>query len=300
MTISARTFIRFSSGVVLLIFVLVALSPLLYAQEMEFTNVKKRGIVKDKVVETANMYADVLQFDAKGKVKDEMITEVINVIIPKGNMTPGEIMLENIYGLITIGAGPEFLILKEILISEDRREAVMKGLKQTIFIFADLVESGTPALNEGSKLLNQSMSQATHTFAYLIKKAADEFIIAFDPKRRARERVLTVIPAEPPLIYPDAMAKVHQLRDGPWVFVWAEPPSPHGVKEYIFQLRNPNTREVMLETSLKETYIVIPRRNRTFSGRKQTYWAWTVTPIGSDNAKGLNSIRGFYVRELEE
>jgi len=104
MTVSARTFIRFSLDLVLLILVLIAFSPYLSAQEMEFKDVEKKGIVEDKVIETANMYADVLQFDVKGKVKDEIITEIINVIVPKGYMTPQEIMMENIYGLITISA----------------------------------------------------------------------------------------------------------------------------------------------------------------------------------------------------
>ena len=96
------------------------------------------------------------------------------------------------------------------------------------------------------------------------------------------------------------MADVHQLRDGPWAFIWAEPPSPHGVKAYHFKLRNPNTREVMLETTVEKTYVVIPQQNRTFSGRKQTYWYWTVTAIGSDNREGLISTHGFNVKELEK
>ena len=300
MTVSVSKADRVCMGLVMLSILLACLSPFISAQEIVFENVKKKDILEDKVVETANMYADVLQFDVKGKVKDELITETINVIVPRGKMSPGEIMLENIYGLITIGAGPEYLILKEILISEDRRKAVMKGVEQSIYILADLVERGIPALNEGSKLIAQSMNHATSTFAEVIVDAGKSFREAFGPERRLRERLRNVIPDRPPLLYPHNVSTAHQLCDGPWVFIWAEPPSPHGVKEYIFQLRNPNTREVMLETTLKKTYVVVPQRNRTFSGWKQIYWAWTVTAIGSDNTKGVSSVNRFYVRELEE
>ena len=283
---------------VILIVVLTCLSPFVSAQEMVFKDVKRRRIVEDKVVETANMYADVVQFDVKGKVKDTMITEIINVIVPKGHMTPQEIMMENIYGLITIGAGPEYLILREILISENRRKAVMKGIEQSIFILADLVERGIPALNAGSKLLVQSMSQATGYFADVIVDIGKSFRDVVGLERRRHERLMKVIPDRPPLVYPRHMADVHQLRDGPWVFIWAEPPSPHGVTAYRFKLRNPNTREVMLETTVEKTYVVVPQQNRTFSGWKQTYWYWTVIAIGSNNKEGLISTHGFNVKEL--
>ena len=285
-------------GLVLLIIVFACFSIPVSAQEMVFEDVKKRGIVKGKVVETANMYADVLQFDVKGKVKDEMITEIIDVIVPKGHMTPREIMLESIYGLITIGAGPEYLILKELLISEDRRKAVMKGIEQSIFILADLIERSTPALNEGSKLIVQSMNQGTDYFAGIIVDIGKSFRDVVGLERRRHERLMKVIPDRPPLVYPRHMADVHQLRDGPWVFIWAEPPSPHGVTAYRFKLRNPNTREVMLETTVEKTYVVVPQQNRTFSGWKQTYWYWTVIAIGSNNKEGLISTHGFNVKEL--
>lgn len=140
MTISARKALRVWWSLGMLGIALACLSPPVFAREIVFKDVKKRGILEEKVVETANMYADVLQFDVKGKVKDELITETINVIVPRGNMTPGE---------------------------------------------------------------------------------------------------------------------------------------------------------VMLETTLKKTYVVVPQRNRTFSGRKQVYWAWTVTAIGSDNTTGFGSANGF-------
>jgi len=37
-------------------------------------------------------------------------------------------MGEFIYGIVTIGAGLEYLILKELIISEDRRKAVIEGI----------------------------------------------------------------------------------------------------------------------------------------------------------------------------
>jgi hypothetical protein len=300
MTVSAGKTVQTCSGLVILIVVLTCLSPFVSTQEMVFKDVKKRGIVKDKVIETANMYADVVQFDVKGKVKDTFITEIINVIIPKGEMTPQEIMGELIYGIVTIGAGPEYLILKEILISENRRKAVMKGIEQSIYILANLIERSTPALNEGSKLLVQSMGQSTDYLADAIVEIGRKLRDIVGLERRRHQRLMTVIPDRPPLLYPPAWAKLQQLRDGPWVFMWAEPRSPHGVREYHFKLNNPNTREVMLETTLKKTIIVIPKSNRTFSGRKQMRWAWSVEAIGGDNAKGLDSLRGFYVRELEK
>jgi hypothetical protein len=297
MQISRRKALRLGFVPLILVAVLTCLSPLALAQEMEFEVEKKRGIVKDKVIDTANMYADVLQFDVKGKVKDTVITEVINVIVPKGEMTPQEIMTEFIYGIVTIGAGPEYLILKELIISENRRKAVMKGIEQSIFILADLVERGIPALNMGSKLLVQSMSRGTSYFADIIVDIGKSFRDVIGLERRRHERLMKVMPDRPPLVYPRHLVKVHQLRDGPWVFIWAEPPSPHGVKAYRFKLRNPNTREVMLETTLKKTFVVVPQQNRTFSGWKQTYWYWTVIPIGSDNVEGMSSIHGFYVKE---
>jgi hypothetical protein len=300
MTVFTRKAVRVCGIPAAVVFFLTCLSPLVFAQEIVFKDVKKKKIVEDKVVETANMYADVLQFDVKGKVKDEMITGIINVIVPKGYMTPQEIMMENIYGLITIGAGPQYLILKELLISEDRRKAVMKGIEQSIFILADLVEKGIPALNTGSKLLIQSMSQATNYFADAIVDIGKAFRDAVGLERRRHERLMKVMPDRPPLVYPAHLVNVHQLRDGPWVFIWAKPPSPHGVKAYHFKLRNPNTREVMLETTLEKTYVVVPQQNRTFSGWKQTYWYWTVVPIGSDGVKGLGAIRGFNVKEPEK
>jgi hypothetical protein len=300
MAISRKKGVRVCRIPVISIVVLTCLSPFVSAQEMVFKDVKKRKIVEDKVVETANMYADVVQFDVKGKVKDTAITEIINVIVPKGHMTPQEIMLENIYGLITIGAGPEYLILKELIISENRRKAVMKGIEQSIYILANLIERSTPALNEGSKLLVQSMGQSTDYLADTIVEIGRKLRDIIGLERRRHERLMTVMPDRPPLLYPPAWAKLQQLRDGPWVFMWAEPRSPHGVKAYHFKLRNPNTREVMLETTLKKTIVVIPRSNRTFSGRKQMRWAWSVEAIGSDNTKGLDSLRGFYVRKLEE
>ena len=300
MTVTNPQAFPMGSVLVILVLVLTVFSSPLSGQEMVFKDVKKKGIAEGKVIDTANMYADVLQFDVKGKVKDELITEAISVIIPKGNMTPQEIMLENIYGIITIGAGPEYLILKEILISEDRRKAVMQGVEQSIFILADLVERGIPALNEGSKLLVQNMNRAASYFADAVLDIGNAFRDAFGPERRLQERLKTVMPDRPPLLYPAAWAKVHQLRDGPWVFIWGEPPSPHGVKGYVFQLRNPNTREVLLETTVQKTYVVVPQRDRIFSGRKQVRWAWSVTAIGGDNQRGLGSSRGFYVRELEK
>jgi hypothetical protein len=236
----------------------------------------------------------------KGKVKDEVLTEVIDVIVPKGRMTPQEIMLENIYGLITIGAGPEYLMLKEILISADRRKAVMRGIEQSIFILADLVKGGVPALNAGSKLVVQSMGQGTDYFADVIIDAGKAFRDAVGLERRRHERLMTIMPDRPPLLHPPNLVKMHQLRDGPWVFIWAELPSPHGVKEYRFKLRNPNTGEVLLDTTVEKTFVVVPQRNRILSGRKQIYWAWSVTAVGSDSMSGLDSVRGFYVREIEK
>jgi len=82
-----------------------------------------------------------------------------------------------------------------------------------------------------------------HTFTDIIKNTSKVFVDTFDPERRARARVLSIIPAEPPLIYPAAFAKVHPLRDGPWVFIWAEPPTPHGVKEYVLNCAIPTRVE---------------------------------------------------------
>jgi len=298
MNVSYQRPIRLCSVLCIFLFVLILFSVSVSGQEMVFKNVKKRGIARDKVMETANMYADILQFDVKGKVKDTMITELINVIVPKGRMTPEEIMGEFIYGIVTIGAGPEYLILKELIISEDRRKAVIEGIEQSIFILADLVKKGTPALNKGSRIIVQNMSKATTSFADGILDIGSAFRDAFGPEHRHHERLMTVIPDHPPLLYPREWAKVHQLRDGPWVFIWTEPPSPHGVKEYVFKLRNPNTGEVMLETTVKERYVVIPQHDRTFSGRKQMRWAWSVRAIGKDNKEGLGSLRGFYVKDL--
>lgn len=145
MSASKKMTVRIRSVLGVLIFTLIIFTTFSSAQEIEFKDVKKKGILKDKVIDTANIYADVLQFDAKSKVKDILITETINILVPKGQMTP---------------------------------------------------------------------------------------------------------------------------------------------------------REIMLETTVKENYVVIPQQPRTFSGRKHLYWAWSVRAIGSDNKTGMTSERGFYVREF--
>ena len=185
-------------GLVLAAAVLI-MGPAALAQEHEF-EVLSKSLSAKKVAETASNYAEVLQFDVKGSVKDNLITGLLEVIVPKGHMTPSEILTENIFGIITIGAGPQYLILKELLISENRRKAVLKGIHQSIEIMGEMVSRGTPALNQGSKFVKEVMNPGMRSTAEVMAEIGEAFRNAVGPERRLYDRLRKVILSRGPTL----------------------------------------------------------------------------------------------------
>lgn len=72
------------------------------------------------------MFSHLIRMDVTGLIAGELLAESFDVLVTKGDLKPDQILMMNIVSIITYSAGPEYLILKELVLKS----------------FVDMIQSG--------------------------------------------------------------------------------------------------------------------------------------------------------------
>lgn len=72
------------------------------------------------------MFSHLIRMDVTGLIAGELLAESFDVLVTKGDLKPDQILMMNIVSIIKYSAGPEYLILKELVLKS----------------FVDMIQSG--------------------------------------------------------------------------------------------------------------------------------------------------------------
>jgi len=258
-----------------------------YPEEVRFDTVKSVALAGEKIAETASTFSDLLRLNVVGPIAEETFTGFLDVIVPKGEMTPLQISMEKILAVVLYSAGPEYLILKEIFLYENRRVILIRGMNQAIDILGDLVLQAGPVLNEGATALNTILRRGIGQVADVIG-GLGRYI--GERRRREREAQLKrynttprVEPSWPYLTFPPDNTVLPQPKDGEWLFRWEKAISTEGICEYEIYIKYRNSRKPMRLEKTPNTFFNFSKEDIIVGDRDRKYMFWRVR---AKNCKG--------------
>lgn len=258
-----------------------------YPEEIRFDKIKSATVQAEKIAETASTFSDMLRLDVAGPIAEEMFTGILDVIVPKGEMTPLQISMEKILAVVLYSAGPEYLILKELFLYENRRVILIKGMKQAVDILEDLVLQAGPVLNESATVLNRTLRKGLGQAADVIGGFGRYLA---ERRRREREaqlerynRTPRVRPSWPYLTFPPENTILPQPKDGEWLFRWERAISIEGICEYEIYIKYRNSRRPMRLEKTPNIFFNFPKENIPISDDDREYMFWRVR---AKNCKG--------------
>jgi hypothetical protein len=258
-----------------------------YPEEIRFDKINNVAVSAEKIAETASTFSDMIRLDVAGTVAEEMFTGVLDVIVPKGELTPLQISMEKILAVVLYSAGPEYLILKEIFLYEERRIILIKTMYQAVNILEDLVLQAGPVLNKGAEVLNSTLRQGLGRVADAIGGIGRYLA---DRRRREREaklerynRTPRAEPSWPYLTFPPDSTVLPQPKNGEWLFQWEEAISTEGICEYEIMIKYRNSRRAMRQKKTPNTYYNFPKENIPISDDDREFMFWRVR---AKNCKG--------------
>jgi hypothetical protein len=300
--------IRPSVAIILLSIAVAADSPaqtknLAYPEEIRFDTIKNVAVSAEKVAETASTFSDMLSLNVAGTVAEEMFTGVLDVIVPKGELTPLQISMEKILAVVLYSAGPEYLILKEIFLYDERRIILIKSMYQAVNVLEDLVLQAGPVLNKSAEILNSTMRRGLGQVADAIGGIGRYLA---DRRRREREAQLRrynstpkAEPSWPYLTFPPDNTVLPQPKDGEWLFMWEEAISTEGICEYEIMIKYRNSRRPIRQKKTPNTYFNFPKEHIPISDDDREFMYWRVRAKNCKGEWGMWSKWGtIHVRSL--
>ncbi len=274
-----------------------------YPEEIRFDTVKNVALSGEKIAETASTFSDLLRLDVVGPLAEDTITGILDVIVPKGEMTPLQISMEKILAVVLYSAGPEYLILKELFLYDNRRVFLIKGMNQAVNILEDLVLHAGPVLNKSATVINSTLREG-------IGQAADVIggIGRYLSNRRRREReaqlerynrIPRAEPSWPYLTFPPDFTVLPQPKDGEWLFRWEEAISTEGICEYEIYIKFRNSRRPMRLEKTPNTFFNFSKENISISDDDREFMYWRVRAKNCKGAWGMWSKWGtIHVRSM--